>query len=108
MNGCEMAKARPCNSCRMRQCDELQCPKWQVWFLDSWAALNRYAWARMDELGRQEETCFTYELPHMVKSPCDSCRCNGWCDKPCSLRIKWWDARMGQMRRKLGDGHALR
>ena len=63
--------------------------------------MNRYAWAKMDELGRQEPKSFCYELPHMVKSPCESCCCRDWCDTACSLRIKWWDARIGRLRRRM-------
>ena len=72
----------------------------------SWAAVNRYAWARMDELGRQEPKGFVIGLPHEYKSPCDGCLCEKWCDTPCSLRLKWWDARIGRLRR--GNSHAAR
>ena len=99
---CEMAAARPCKTCRMTCWDEMECGKWQVWFLESWAAVNRYAWAQMDELGRQEPKGFVYGLPHEDRSPCDHCLCSRWCDTPCSLRLKWWDARMGRIRRRNG------
>jgi len=103
----KMARLRPCNACRLRQCEELECPKWQTWFLESWARVNQYAWAQMDELGREEPRSFVYGLPHEYKSPCETCRCSDWCDTPCSLRIKWWDARIGRLR-KSGGNHAAR
>ena len=99
---CEMAAQRPCKLCRRQDCEETACGKWQVWFLESWAAVNRYAWAQMDEQGRQEPKGFVYGLPHEDRSPCDHCLCSAWCDTPCSLRLKWWDARMGRIRRRNG------
>ena len=102
-----MQRQRPCNACRKGQCPEMDCPAWQVWFLESWARVNHYAWAKRDELGREEPANFCYELPHMVKSPCQGCMCEAWCDTPCSLRIKWWDARVGRLRKRGGD-HAPR
>lgn len=102
-----MCMQRPCVNCRQRQCAEKDCAKWQVWFLESWAGINQYAWAIRDEMGREEPKNFCYELPHMVKSPCVDCMCEKWCDTPCSLRIKWWDARIGRMRKR-GGGYAAR
>lgn len=102
MNESRMACKRPCNACRMQVCLQKDCARWQEWFLDSWACVNRAAWAEMDALGRRPREKFCYDPPHMVKSPCDSCRCGAWCDTPCSLRIKWWDARMGAMRKRGG------
>ncbi len=98
----ELARKRPCKLCRRRECKEMECGRWQAWFLESWAAVNRYAWAQMDEKGRQEPKRFVYGLPHEYKSPCEGCLCEGWCDTPCSLRLKWWDARMGRIRRRNG------
>ena len=101
------AENRPCAVCRRTDCEEMNCERWQVWFLESWAAVNRYAWARVDEAGRQEPAHFLYELPHRIQSPCRGCPCRSWCDTPCSLRLKWWDCRMDVLRRK-GLGHAAR
>lgn len=106
MNSCEaISGKRPCVTCRKPVCNAEQCLRWRAWFLESWAAVNRYAWAVRDEMGREEPKVFVYCQPHMVKSPCAFCPCESWCDVPCSLRIKWWDARIGSLRRKIGrDG----
>jgi hypothetical protein len=99
----------PCRQCRKCQCEEEKCGRWQMWFLESWAAVNRYAWAVQDELGRQEPRGFVYELPHMVKNPCLGCKCEAWCDTPCSARLKWWNRCVGKGRirttppSKIGD-----
>ena len=85
---------KPCKTCRMQLCRETECEKWQQWFLEAWGAVNAYAWAQRDELGRQEPKGFVYELPHMVKSPCAGCLCERWCDTPCSARLRWWDQRV--------------
>lgn len=89
-----MYKKNPCADCWDLCCPEMECPKWQVWFLESWAAVNRRAWYLMDQQGRGEPEKFQYELPHMVRSPCVDCRCSPWCDTPCSQRLKWWDQRV--------------
>lgn len=102
-----MARRRPCIGCRLPECPGKECPRWQTWFLESWEGVNRYAWEQMDRLGKTEPRGFVYELPHMVKSPCKSCRCSAWCDRCCSLRIKWWDAQMGRIRKR-GGCHAQR
>ena len=97
----EWYKQSPCKTCRKGKCEEQQCGRWQMWFLESWAAVNRYAWAVRDEMGRQEPKGFCYELPHMVKSPCQGCPCESWCDTPCSARLKWWDRKMENVKLKM-------
>lgn len=107
MNKTTMARRRPCNGCRMARCRKMDCPRWQEWFLESWEGVNRYLWAEIDARGRTEPEKFYYDQPHMIKSPCETCPCAAWCDTPCSLRLKWWDARMGMLRRRSGC-HAKR
>jgi len=89
---------KPCRDCRKRICDQEACAAWQAWFLESWAAVNAYAWCVRDEMGAQEPKGFVYELPHMRKSPCCTCRCRDWCDTPCRDRLRWWDSQMGRLR----------
>lgn len=84
----------PCRRCAKAETCEQMCVEGYEWFLDSWKAFNRYAWKRMDEMGRQSDGKFRYELPHLVHSPCKGCLCEKWCDKPCSQRLAWWDARV--------------
>ena len=54
MNEMNMARRRPCNGCRMARCQNLDCPRWQEWFLESWEGFNRYLWAQIDARGRVE------------------------------------------------------
>ena len=86
----------PCRSCKQAQMCDTLCVEGYVWFLESWKCLNRYAWKRMDDAGRRPGEKFRYELPHLVKSPCEGCLCESWCDRPCSQRLAWWDARIGR------------
>lgn len=96
-------RSMPCDGCG-GDCEDSLCQSWQQWFLSGWERMNRYyAWHQMDRKGR-EESHFTYELPHIVASPCDGCRCESWCDTPCSLRLKWWDERMELIRRRACRG----
>ena len=97
----ERYKHRPCRLCRKRDCPQEGCEAWQDWFLESWEGFNAYSWRQMDSLGRQEPTHFIYELPHLQKSPCEACRCRSWCDRPCSLRLQWWDHRIRRVERRL-------
>lgn len=90
----ETIRKNPCKTCRMRACEEMECQRWQQWFLEGWAAVHHYAWAQMDELGRQECGRFCYELPHLQRSPCRGCVCENWCDTPCQRRLNWWDRRV--------------
>ena len=32
--------------------------------------------------------------------PCKGCPCEPWCDVPCSLRLRWWDDVLAQLRRR--------
>ena len=95
----EHYRKRPCRGCHRKPCGKEECSRWQAWFLDSWAAVNGYAWQQRDELGREEPNYFTYQLAHENVSPCDSCRCASWCDTPCSFRLRWWDQRMARLRK---------
>lgn len=94
-----LCKQRPCHGCYEAVCPGVECGKWQIWFLEAWSGVNRYAWDQMDRQGRIAPEKFQYELPHMVRSPCVDCLCRAWCDTPCSLRLQWWDRNVGKGRR---------
>ena len=91
----------PCEGCEETACRQEACRMWQDHFLESWAALNRFAWKQMDQQGRRR---FTYELPHLEESPCTDCPCRAWCDTPCSQRLRWWDHRMAAVRGRMQHG----
>ena len=84
----------PYRRCRKAESCESLCVEGYEWFLESWNGFNRYLWEQMDRAGRQPQRKFRYELPHMVKSPCEDCLCKVWCDRPCSQRLAWWDSRV--------------
>lgn len=95
-------KRKPCRrGCAREDCP---CEGYREWFLRSWKGFNRFAWAMMDDLGR--EKAFRYAQPHeaaVKKDPCEVCPCRAWCDVPCSLRLKWWDVRMRELRARFGS-----
>ena len=93
-------KKKPCEGCWEICCEGKACPRWQVWFLEAWEAVNRYGWQAVDQQGRQEPEKFQYELPHMIRSPCMDCPLEAWCDRPCSKRLKWWDKQVERIRKK--------
>ena len=71
-----------------------QCGDWE---LEQWLQFYQHAWHEMDRKGKG----FAYELPHMVKDPCDGCVCADWCVVPCSQRLQWWDRCMACLRRRM-------
>ena len=84
----------PCKTCRLRVCQEMDCQRWQQWFLEGWGEVQRYAWEQMDAQGMRERQRFCYELPHLQRSPCDGCVCQHWCEVPCARRLNWWNERV--------------
>ena len=91
---------KPCVGCKVKPCPREGCWQWQEWFCRRWEDVNRYAWDQMDRLGRREPRGFLYGLPHEYRDPCEKCPCAAWCDTPCARRLKWWDFRMAQLRRR--------
>ena len=90
----------PCGRCKKKPCPREGCGAWKEWFCRRWAAVNRGAWAMMDQLGRRVPKGFVYGLPHEYRDPCEKCVCRAWCDTICARRAKWWDFRMAQLRRR--------
>ena len=80
---------KPCDLCLERKCPEEGCQAWQDWFLDRWEQIHAAAWERVDESWKQRRQRFTYELPHLRRSPCVDCPCEGWCQKPCTGKRVW-------------------
>lgn len=89
-----VSKKKPCLNCWEICCEGKECALWQIWFLEAWEGINRYAWQAVDQMGRQVPEKFQYELPHMVRSPCVDCPLEAWCDTPCSKRLQWWDTQV--------------
>ena len=66
-----------------------------------------WLWQEQDREGLKRKSAFVYEHPAsyrqwLAESPCVGCPCEERCDRICSLRALWWDARMKQLRRNLG------
>lgn len=95
-------KRSPCIKCVNRNCADGPCSKYRRWFLRAWKKFNAYAWTVMDNRGKNKP--FQYGLPHediMAFGPCETCPCKVWCEKPCSLRLRWWDVSMAKLRKAL-------
>ena len=80
---------KPCTLCMQRKCPEEGCEKWQAWFLDRWEQIQWAAWAQIDAAWQQKIDRFTYEVPHLRRSPCFDCPCEAWCTRPCSGKRSW-------------------
>lgn len=85
-----MCKANACHLC-----DEGRYGFWKRLLRGAWRRRHCPVWQEMDRKGRCLEGKFVYESPHLRRSPCVGCRCAGWCDKPCRLRLWWWDTCVG-------------
>lgn len=103
-----MYKKKPCRGCAARCYQDMDCPVWQEWFLESWEAVNRAGWqVCQDAFQRQQSRdVFRYALPHeeaayLRRSPCKGCVCEPWCDRVCGRYAQWWDARMAKVRGKI-------
>ena len=71
----------------------------EAWLLEILGAEFRYAW----EVKGQEDPPAHPGIYRrwLEEGPCEKCPCRERCDQICALRAKWWDARMGMLRREL-------
>ena len=96
-------KERPCTVCRQGMCEEKDCQRWQVWFLEAWEQVNRKAAEEIRRQNRLPEGKLLYGLPHEAVDPCRLCPAKRWCDTPCQRRLWWWDNRMEKIRRRIAQ-----
>jgi hypothetical protein len=80
---------KPCTLCLERNCPEEGCDKWAKWFIWRWEQIQEAAWLEIDGHWQRQQDRFTYEVPHLRRSPCFSCPCDAWCRKPCSGKRSW-------------------
>ena len=97
-----MKQKRKCRNCAWELVNEPAVL--QSWLVETLGAEFGYNWAVRDELGREEPRVVhpvQYEA-WLEHGPCKGCPCAVGCRQVCSLRARWWDARMERLRRKLG------
>ena len=72
----------------------------EAWLAEVLGAEFRYQWQIRDELGREEPRMVHPDVYRrwLEQGPCVGCPCQNHCDEICSLRAKWWDARVGRLR----------
>ena len=88
-----------------------------------WAEENDYA--EQAQLGKRdpnlphspENTCWTVQGKSgadtgtgamLTENPCNSCGRKNYCRTPCTLRARWWDIRIGKIRKQLtGEGRTI-
>lgn len=78
--------------------------KLKRWLAEVLGAEFRYQWSRRDELGREEPGLVHPNAYRrwLEEGPCVNCPCELRCNAICSLRAKWWDAKMEKVRRQMG------
>ena len=80
---------KPCDLCLARNCPQEGCKAWQDWFAQRWEGIQEAVWKWVDEGWKQKRDRFTYELPHLRRSPCIDCPCESWCRKACAGKRSW-------------------
>ena len=69
------------------------------WLLEVLGAEFRYLWQQRDQMGRTEHLLHPDAYRRWLENgPCVGCPCEKHCDEICSLRARWWDARMARFR----------
>ena len=80
---------KPCDLCLARNCPQEGCKAWQDWFAQRWEGIQEAVWKWVDQGWKQKRDRFTYELPHLRRSPCIDCPCESWCRKACAGKRSW-------------------
>lgn len=96
----------PCEKCpRDGSCGG--CLKWEIRYRYRQKQINAYAkGAGAVKVKTVPENKFCYSHPDDVRrwlkeSPCNGCHANAFCDTPCPIYLRWYDARMQIARRKV-------
>lgn len=95
-----MKHTKKCRTCRWGMVKDQQAM--DSWLAEVLGAEFRYAWSVRDELGREEPRLVhpaMYEA-WMEHGPCRGCPCELRCDEICSLRARWWDARVQRLKKQ--------
>ncbi len=91
----------PCDSCgKGYGCTG--CEKWEMRYRYMQKRINAYARKVCCKL---PENKFCYSHPDDVKrwlkdTPCTGCKANAFCDTPCNIYLRWYDARIQIARRR--------
>lgn len=97
-----MKENKKCRTCWQRLIrDEGAMERWLEEVLQ---CQRQAAWEEVDRAGREDGGLVHPEAYRrwVEQGPCVSCPCGLFCNRICSLRARWWDARMERVRRQLG------
>ena len=97
----------PCDKCHRGEIcgHQLKCKRYGMWIHTWWKWFNGRHRERKAREGRKE--CFQYKHPDEVRRylqehPCKGCQAEKTCDVPCVRYLRWYDARMEIVRKKVG------
>lgn len=98
----------PCNACVNGDACKTSnmCKKYQTW-VNTWWSYFKGMFQQAGGCEKTKENKFTYAHPDDIrrslrKSPCDGCKIAEYCDTPCQVYLRWYDARMEIVRKKVG------
>lgn len=87
---------------KFRQKDYIRAPLMEQHLARVAKDLLMHQWEIQDEMGRDDgiHVYAPEEWGQWIrKGPCPGCPCEGFCDRICSLRARWWDDCLREARR---------
>ena len=70
----------------------------ETWLLEVLGAEFYFQWHQRDQMGRTEQLVHPDVYRRWLeKGPCEDCPCAAHCDEICSLRARWWDAKIARL-----------
>ena len=94
-------KERPCAACRQGECNQMECQRWQLWFLDAWDGVNQWGAQQIRRQNTLPQDRICLDLASRIPDPCKDCPIQNWCRVPCQQRLLYWDAAMARLRRRI-------
>ena len=102
----------PCIGCDRLTCAEgltgthVRCDRYHTW-LNWWFKEIKRLFRSTAATSAQSKNKFTYFHPdeyerYLQHSPCEQCKAESFCDRPCPARLRWWEAWMERIRKRMG------
>ena len=101
----------PCLKCDREYCKKngtsyKECAAWLTWFRWWWKRFHSVLTVTPQKIQPQADK-FCYSHPdtvrrYLIAGPCKGCKAEKVCDVPCQNYLRWYDARMRIVRKKVG------
>lgn len=96
----------PCDKCERAKCIAGGCAEWKTRYRYRQKQINAHTRKMFRGKEPRIREKFLYEHPDAIRrylenGPCKGCNAEAVCDTPCPAYLRWWDARMEQIRKKV-------